>query len=148
MIYNIQIGIQESHYTDLLRRNPKALPVQSFNLAANLFFFLPDAQNCKMTTNIAFISSLNAVCVVLIFTRYFNVDYGFWKRNIAPLRFTSLLVTLVTVPSMSFSAHFLQESFLCTSVTFGMRQRKKKKIYIYIYIYIYMCVRNKLTVTS
>ena len=114
-----------------------ALTVQAFKLTANLFFF-PMLKTEGWPADLASISSLNTFWVVVIFARYFSAECGFWKRPIAPLRPTSLLMTLQTAQSMYFSAHFLHESFLCTSVQSGTRQPiTHTYIYIYIYIYIY-----------
>ena len=134
MIYNIQLSKHESLSTDLLRRNPKVLPAKTFRLAANLFLY-PTLKTVGWPKNLVFISSLNAFRVLVIFTRYFNVKYGIWKRIIAPFRFRSLLMTLKSVRSLSFSVHFVQQRFFSTSAPSGMRLPK-------------IVMRNKLSVTS
>lgn len=103
----------------------QSLPSDILSLSQGWFITcnLPDVKNCRMTSKFSFYF-FNFFWVLVILTRYFNVEYGIWKRIIAPFRLTSLLMTLKSARSLSFSVHFLHEHFFCTSVPFGMRQPK------------------------
>ena len=118
MIYNFQIKKknknqkQKGRSTDLHSRTTESSP-RSILQPYSQFVFLPDAEMCRMTSRFSLISSLNAFWVVVIFIRYFSVDYAIWKRTIAFLRLTSLLIKLKLLgPCLSLFIYYTNISFV------------------------------------